>query len=104
MAFLNCMPRPKKIYLAENLSRLKKEISMTVQVSTDPFSEEHELFRGQCRKFVERELSPHAREWEEKKEFPNEVFRRVGEMGYHGMLIPEEYGGVGPDHLLAAVW
>ena len=77
---------------------------MTVQVSTDPFSEEHELFRGQCRKFVERELSPHAREWEEKKEFPNEVFRWVGEMGYHGMLIPEEYGGVGPDHLLAAVW
>ena len=69
-----------------------------------PFSEEHELFRQQCRRFVEKELAPHAAEWEEKKDFPNEVFRRVGEMGYHGILIPEEYGGSGADYLMASVW
>ncbi|MBI5968507.1 MAG: acyl-CoA dehydrogenase family protein [Deltaproteobacteria bacterium] len=28
-----------------------------------PFREEHELFRQQCRRFVEKELAPHAREW-----------------------------------------
>ena len=69
-----------------------------------PFSEEHELFRQQCRRFVEKELAPHAMEWEEKKDFPSEVFRRVGEMGCHGILIPEEYGGSGGDYLMASVW
>jgi len=69
-----------------------------------PFHEEHELFRQQCRRFVEKELAPHAKEWEEKKDFPNEVFRRVGEMGYLGILIPEEYGGSGGDYLMATVW
>jgi acyl-CoA dehydrogenase len=69
-----------------------------------PFSEEHELFRQQCRRFVEKELAPHVVEWEEKKNFPNEVFRRVGEMGCHGILIPEEYGGSGGDYLMASVW
>ena len=69
-----------------------------------PFREEHELFRQQCRMFVEKELAPHAMEWEAKKDFPNEVFRRVGEMGYHGILIPEEYEGSGGDYLMASVW
>ena len=69
-----------------------------------PFREEHELFRRQCRRFVEKELAPHAMEWEAKKDFPNEVFRRVGEMGYHGILIPEEYEGSGGDYLMASVW
>jgi len=69
-----------------------------------PFREEHELFRQQCRRFVERELAPHAMEWEAKRDFPNEVFRRVGEMGYHGILIPEEYEGSGGDYLMASVW
>ena len=69
-----------------------------------PFREEHELFRQQCRRFVEKELAPHAMEWEEKKDFPNEVFRRVGEMGYHGILIPEKYEGSGGDYLMASVW
>lgn len=57
-----------------------------------PFREEHELFRQQCRRFVEKELAPHAMEWEAKKDFPNEVFRRVGEMGYHGILMPRHHG------------
>jgi acyl-CoA dehydrogenase len=69
-----------------------------------PFREEHEIFRQQCRRFVEKELAPHAMDWEAKKDFPDEVFRRVGEMGLHGILIPEEYGGSGGDYLMAAVW
>lgn len=77
---------------------------MADKFMTAPFSEEHELFRQQCRRFVEKELAPHAMEWEEKKDFPDEVFRRVGEMGYHGILIPEEYEGSGGDYLMASVW
>ncbi len=69
-----------------------------------PFGEEHELFRQQVRKFLEKEIIPHIMEWEDKKDFPNEVFRKVGEVGCHGILIPEEYGGSGGDYLMAAVW
>jgi alkylation response protein AidB-like acyl-CoA dehydrogenase len=69
-----------------------------------PFREEHEIFRQQCRRFVEKELAPHVMDWEAKKDFPDEVFRRVGEMGLHGILIPEEYGGSGGDYLMASVW
>ena len=77
---------------------------MADKLMITPFREEHELFRQQCRRFVEKELAPHAMEWEAKKDFPNEVFRRVGEMGYHGILIPEEYEGSGGDYLMASVW
>jgi acyl-CoA dehydrogenase len=69
-----------------------------------PFQEGHEIFRQQCRRFVEKELAPHVMDWEAKKDFPDEVFRRVGEMGLHGILIPEEYGGSGGDYLMASVW
>lgn len=69
-----------------------------------PFREEHEIFRQQCRRFVEKELAPHVMDWEAKKDFPDEVFRRVGEMGLHGILVPEECGGSGGDYLMAAVW
>src|SRR5512136_793836 len=69
-----------------------------------PFREEHEIFRQQCRRFVDKELAPHVMDWEAKKDFPNEVFRKVGEMGLHGILIPEEYGGSGADYLMASVW
>jgi len=68
------------------------------------FHQDHEIFRQQCRRFVEKELAPQAKRWEEMKDFPNEVFRRVGEMGYHGILIPEKYGGAGGDYLIASVW
>ncbi len=47
------------------------------------------------RRFVERELAPHAREWEDARWFPNEVFRRLAELGYLGLKFPPEYGGDG---------
>jgi len=77
---------------------------MTDKLPLSPFNEDHEIFRKQCRRFVEKELAPHAKEWEERKNFPNEVFLRVGEVGYHGILIPEDYGGSGGDHLMGSVW
>lgn len=67
------------------------------------FTEEHELFRKQVRAWVERELSPHAEEWERAKDFPNEVFRRAGELGFIGPHYPEDVGGGGGDWWHAAV-
>jgi acyl-CoA dehydrogenase len=77
---------------------------MPQKFQISPYSEEHELFRQQLRRFLEKDLIPHVMEWEEKKYYPDEVFRQTGAMGCHGILIPEEYGGSNGDYLMAAVW
>src|ERR1700754_2622220 len=61
------------------------------------FTEEHEALRESIRAFVERELAPHAEEWEETT-FPDSVFRRMGELGFLGLSMPEAYGGQGGDY------
>jgi citronellyl-CoA dehydrogenase len=61
------------------------------------FTEEHEALRDSIRSFVERELAPHADEWEETT-FPDSVFRRMGELGFLGLSMPEAYGGQGGDY------
>ena len=63
-----------------------------------PFTEEHEQFRTTVRGFCERELAPHAAEWERDELFPNWVFRRAGELGILGAHYPEEVGGAGGDY------
>ncbi len=67
------------------------------------FSAEHEELRRSLRRFIERELAPHAEEWERAEFFPNEVFRRMGELGFLGLSMPEEYGGAGGDYLYNVV-
>jgi alkylation response protein AidB-like acyl-CoA dehydrogenase len=62
------------------------------------FSEEHDMLRQSVREFVNRELVPHADEWEEEGYFPDWVFKRMGELGYLGLHFPEEYGGGGGDY------
>jgi citronellyl-CoA dehydrogenase len=62
------------------------------------FSEEHELFRKTVRSFAEKELLPHAEEWERDEMFPNWVFKRAGELGILGAHYPEEHGGAGGDY------
>jgi alkylation response protein AidB-like acyl-CoA dehydrogenase len=61
------------------------------------FTEEHEALRDSIRAFVDRELAPHAEEWEETT-FPDSVFRRMGELGFLGLSMPEVYGGQGGDY------
>ena len=68
-----------------------------------PFTEEHEALRESIRRFVAGELRPRARAWEEARWFPNEVFTRLGELGYLGLKYPREYGGGGGDYLHDAV-
>jgi acyl-CoA dehydrogenase len=60
-----------------------------------PFTDEHEEFRAAVRRFAQSELAPRAREWEEARWFPNEVFGRLAELGYIGLKFPPEYGGDG---------
>ncbi|MEA2348934.1 MAG: citronellyl-CoA dehydrogenase [Thermoleophilaceae bacterium] len=66
------------------------------------FTEEHERLRESIGRFVEKELAPHAEEWEEKT-FDSAVFPRMGELGFLGLSMPEEYGGQGGDYYCSIV-
>ena len=69
-----------------------------------PFTEEHEALRESLRSFIEREIRPHAPEWEAAEEFPRELFTRMGALGFLGLKYPEEYGGQGGTYLHDAVF
>ncbi len=70
---------------------------------TPPFSDEHEQLRQSARGFIERELTPHAQQWEEDRWFPDEVFPKLAAQGLLGLKYPESYGGQGGDYLHEAV-
>ena len=62
------------------------------------FTQEHEELRRTVRNFVEKELNPHVKEWEEAGRFPiHEVFKKMGDLGLLGLRWPEEFGGAGLD-------
>ena len=70
---------------------------------TPPFTEEHEELRASVRGFIERELTPHAEQWERERWFPDEVFGKLAAQGLLGLKYPLEYGGQGGDYLHDAV-
>ncbi len=70
---------------------------------TLPFTEEHEELRASVRGFLERELAPHAQEWEDARWFPDEVFPQLAAQGLLGLKYPAELGGQGGDYLHEAV-
>jgi alkylation response protein AidB-like acyl-CoA dehydrogenase len=50
-----------------------------------------------AREFAERELRPHAEEWDRRAELPRSVIDQLAELGFMGMLVPEEWDGLGFD-------
>jgi acyl-CoA dehydrogenase len=72
-------------------------------MTTPPFSDEHAELRQSIRGFIERELAPHAQQWEEDRWFPDDVFPKLAAQGLLGLKYPEEYGGQGGDYLHEAV-
>lgn len=64
-----------------------------------PFTEEHEMIRQAAREFAQREITPIAAEFDESGDFPFETIMKMGEMGFMGIEVPEEYGGAGMDTL-----
>jgi alkylation response protein AidB-like acyl-CoA dehydrogenase len=61
------------------------------------FTDEHQQLRESIRSFVDREIVPHVNEWEETT-FPDAIVRRMGELGFLGLSMPERYGGQGGDY------
>lgn len=60
-------------------------------------TDEQKLVRETARDFVDRELIPHVRGWEEKGEVPRSFYRKMADLGFLGAPVPEKYGGAGMD-------
>jgi len=54
-----------------------------------------QLIRESARDFAENYIRPHVMEWDETQEFPIDLFHKMGEFGFMGVLAPETYGGTG---------
>jgi len=67
-------------------------------------TENQALIAQMVRDFGAQYIQPHIMEWDESQEFPRDVFRRLGELGLMGVLVPTEYGGAGfgyPEYVTA---
>ncbi len=62
-------------------------------------TEEQKLVQATARDFVDKEIIPHNREWEEKGEIPRAWYAKMAELGFLGAPVPEAYGGAGMDYV-----
>lgn len=58
-------------------------------------NENQQMIADMIKKFGKDHISPKMMEWDESQEFPVEVFKKLGELGLMGVLVPTEYGGSG---------
>ncbi|MEU8074304.1 acyl-CoA dehydrogenase family protein [Catellatospora citrea] len=62
-------------------------------------SPEHAAVRRLAAEFVDREVVPHAAEWDRRESVARTVVKQLGELGFLGLTVAEEHGGSGGDHL-----
>lgn len=62
-------------------------------------TDEHKMIRQAARDFALKEIAPIAAKFDETGDFPSETIKKMGEMGFMGIEVPEEYGGAGMDTL-----
>ncbi|MEV6435101.1 acyl-CoA dehydrogenase family protein [Streptomyces anulatus] len=62
-------------------------------------SEEQEAVRKLAEDFVAREVAPHAVAWDRAENIDKSIVKKLGDLGFLGLTVPEEYGGSGGDHL-----
>jgi citronellyl-CoA dehydrogenase len=63
------------------------------------FTEQHDAIRAVIAQFIDKEINPHAGQWEQDGIFPaHELFRKMGKLGLLGISKPEAYGGLGLDY------
>ncbi len=63
------------------------------------FNEDQKMIQEAAREFASEKLAPKAQEFDEKEEIPREIYKELAELGYLGILMPEEYGGSGLDFI-----
>ena len=66
-------------------------------------NEDQRMMREAAREFAEKEIKPVAAKLDEEAEFPAEIVKKLGELGFMGVMVPEEYDGAGMDAISYAI-
>ena len=59
------------------------------------YNENQKMIADMVQQFGKQYIEPYVREWDDNQIFPVEVFKKLGELGLMGVLVPTEYGGSG---------
>jgi len=62
-------------------------------------TESQRVVRATARDFARKEIAPYVQKWENEGSYPKEIVIRMGELGFLGAFVPQEYGGAGMDYL-----
>jgi alkylation response protein AidB-like acyl-CoA dehydrogenase len=62
-------------------------------------NEEQQAFRALAREFLDKEVVPHRAAWDRAEQVDTTLLPKLAELGFFGLTIPEEYGGVGGDYI-----
>ena len=96
-SFVRCVFRPASF----RCSQFRSVTSIPYQEESI-FSEDHKRLRESLRKLIDVEINPYVEEWEESPPFPaHKVMKKLGEHGFLGATMPEQYGGLGLDYSYA---
>lgn len=62
---------------------------------------EHQMIRKEVRRFAQTEIEPRVAEFDETGEYPYEIMKKMGKLGFMGIPFPEEYGGMGGEWVIS---
>lgn len=68
---------------------------MTTTEQIPDVSENQEMIAQMVRNFGAKEIEPHKMQWDEDQHFPIDLFKKLGDLGLMGVVVPTEYGGSG---------
>jgi acyl-CoA dehydrogenase len=89
-----------ELLVNDTLFKLESTMSLTFDSARLPnpaVTQDHEAWRDQLRKFVDKEIAPFVDEWDEQGFLPDELWGKAAEFGLLGLGYPEQYGGTSED-------
>jgi len=76
---------------------------MTTAMLESDLTDIQKEVRESARQFSDKRLRPTALEYDEKEAIPRALYEECGELGFMGVMFPEEYGGLGLDYVTYAI-
>jgi hypothetical protein len=76
-----------------------QEQTVTLSAPEFDFTENQKMVQQVAREFAEKEIKPVVMKYDESQEFPHEIIQKLGDLGFMGVIFPEEYGGAGLGYL-----
>lgn len=73
-------------------------------MNTTQLTAEHEIFRSSLRAFIQKEILPYIDEWEKNRQIDRSIWKKMGDMGFMGLIYPEEYGGLNLDFYYSLIF